>query len=430
MRPGRCRWSAVAGGAVVALHLLFSGCGGTGGTTVTGGGTTTGGAGTSSPATPQALVDSTLVRSYSAAEVTSLASSQGLTGIPAATRGVSCYKLRYHTADGAGAAVTASGMMVVPQGNAGPLALLSYQHGTQVQRTEVPSNPSNSELATVIGAFASGDYLIVAADYLGLGDAPGLHPYLVTPLTVSACVDLLHAAREAAAAMGLSLNGQTFLTGYSQGGHATMALHRELQANYAAEYPVRAAAPISGPYDLSGTQLSAIIETNSLGSPVFVSDLLVAYDRQYDIYNSTADAFASPYDQRVVGLYDGSNSYLTIVLSLPLTPGALLTASFIDAVRTNAQHPLNVALRRNDCYDWRPSAPVRLYHGRADHFVFYQNATVAQARMSALGGDVQVVNLGDLVDHLGSLAPGLSAARQWFASLPASRGWPSLRWGW
>ena len=102
------------------------------------------------------------------------------------------------------------------------------------------------------GVGAALGYVAVAPDYLGLGESRGFHPYVHAATEASAAIDLLYAAQEFAEKQKFPLNGQLFLTGYSQGGHASMALHRELERNYSKIFPVSAAAHLSGPYSISG----------------------------------------------------------------------------------------------------------------------------------------------------------------------------------
>src|ERR1051326_8920384 len=108
----------------------------------------------------------------------------------------------------------------------------------------------HSEL--VVGlAFATSGYAVAMPDYLGLGDSPGLHPYHHARSEATASVDMLRAARAFCAANGFQLNGRLFLAGYSQGGHATMALLRELETWHMNEFTVTACAPMAGAYDRS-----------------------------------------------------------------------------------------------------------------------------------------------------------------------------------
>ena len=46
----------------------------------------------------------------------------------------------------------------------------------------------------------------------------------------------------------MTTTDELFLLGYSEGGYATMALHRELQQFHSDEFTVTASAPMAGPW--------------------------------------------------------------------------------------------------------------------------------------------------------------------------------------
>ena len=99
--------------------------------------------------------------------------------------------------------------------------LCSYQHGTITERYEVPSFEGGELFLGIV--FAPGGYVVCMPDYLGLGLGEGLHPYCHAKSEATATVDMLRATRQVCDEQDIHLNDQTFLFGYSQGGHATMA---------------------------------------------------------------------------------------------------------------------------------------------------------------------------------------------------------------
>ena len=66
-------------------------------------------------------------------------------------------------------------------------------------------------------------------------------------------IDSIRAARAAAFGQGVALSGKVMLTGYSQGGHSSMAAHRAIERDNAGEINVVAGAHLAGPYNLSGS---------------------------------------------------------------------------------------------------------------------------------------------------------------------------------
>jgi len=376
-----------------------------------------GGGATASPDLSRgAVVSSQLARMYSRLQVQLALQELGLTISAPGYSGVRLYRVVYRTIDVQGNPTTASGMIAYPQGVSGPRPLLSYQHGTQVEKAEVPSDPSNEEMLAVSFGLTSAGYVVVAADYLGLGESEGLHPYVHAASEASACLDMLRAALAVSEQRNVQLSDKLFLAGYSQGGHATMALHRVIEETASAEFTVTASTPMAGPYDLSGTTFALALTEPSESSSLYAAYLLVAYDAIYDVYSSPAEAFVAPLDAVVESLFDGYHTTDQIKSALPATPQEMLRPEYLAAVAANPDHPLNVALRDNDLYNWRPLAPVRLFHGGADKTVPFANSQVAYDYMSALGADVALFNVGAGLDHGTAVIPCFLGAKQWLDS--------------
>lgn len=354
------------------------------------------------------------LRTLTREEVNAQAQADGLP--PMAQYGLRIVKISYKTPDVNGHLVTASGALVLPVGTSGPLPLLSYQHGTQVTRTST-SSTFNGEIAFVALVFAASGYAVISADYLGLGDAPGPHPYLHADSEATACTDMLRAARDAASGLNVAFGSKLFLTGYSQGGHVTMALHRALERDAKREFTVTASAPLDGPYDLSGSVLPAVLDHPVEHSGFEVAYLLTAYQSLYKIYDAHNAAFAPPYDKTLPPLFDSHHTFEEISATVPMDPKHYLKPDFVHDVRTNPNNPTFKALKRNNVYDWKPVAPVKLIHAKGDGEVTYQNAEVAYAAMKKHGANVTLVNTGDTLDHATGYAPAIFAAKAWFDSL-------------
>jgi len=331
--------------------------------------------------------------------------------------GVVLYKLTYETKNLHSDPVVASGLLMVPDSNASPSPLLSYQHWTETDRAEVPSTFRRGDSFNLALFYGAQGYIVSAADYLGLGDSPGHHPYLHADSEAWAAADMLRAARSALKKFAISTNGQLFLAGYSQGGHVTMALHRHLERDLSDEFKVTASSPMAGPYDLSGS-VQEVITTPSSNSSAEILYLLQTMHQVYGgIYSSIDEVIVSPTPATVLSLYDGLHAFYDIVKALPQTPKDLLKPGFLSDLLSNARNPLIEDLKLNNLYDWKPVAPIRLFHGKADHEVPYHNSETARDRMNALGGHVELISLGDQTDHSAGALPGLYQAEQWFESL-------------
>ncbi|GJG86522.1 lipase [Gemmatimonadetes bacterium T265] len=359
------------------------------------------------------------------AAIATLLSADGASGAFAARYDVQPYSVTYQTVGVDGALVTATGALYLPanQPAGTTFPVLVYQHGTVTDRNAVPSRLAVGGEGELIGAaYAADGFAVVLPDYLGYGGSTApFHPYLHAATEASAAVDLLLAAKSAALTLGTPLDaGQVFVTGYSQGGHAAAALQRALERDYAATFTVRASAPMSGPYDLSGTG-ARLLTTNPSYEPSVVYGALLgaAMTRTYGLTAQLSGVFVPPADAAAGALITGSVSSAQLA-ALPAQVRAEFQPALLTALAADSAHPFWRALRDNDLLDWAPRAPTRLYYGGADRDVDPSNAPTAVARLRAAGAaNVAAVNVGASLDHGGAVVPAVIAGRLFFDSVRA-----------
>ena len=149
----------------------------------------------------------------------------------------------------------ASGVMLVPAGACTTAApLVAYAKGTDVQKPRTLANPQDSETFLLAAMYAAQGYAVVATDYLGFAKSGySYHPYLHADSEATSVIDSVRAARNAAGTVGATLSGKVMFTGYSQGGHSSMAAQRAAERDYGNEFNVVAGAHLAGPYNLSGS---------------------------------------------------------------------------------------------------------------------------------------------------------------------------------
>ena len=338
---------------------------------------------------------------------------------------VDMYKMTYNTINTQGIPTIATGAFCIPANTTCknfPFAI--YNHGTSLRKDNVPSY-NNSE-ALIGKVFSAGGYFVCMPDYIGMGDSPGLHPYVHAETEATAAIDMVRAAREYLANNTSFMdNGETFITGYSQGGHACMATHKYIQdQNLTNEFNVIASAPCSGPYDLSGIMADTIISPTPYSNPGYIVYLLASYQLAYgNIFSSWSDVLYPPFDTIVSPFFSGNNTSLDMSLLNSLIPNDMsllirdtcMNNFMNDSVNMN--HPWWVALLENDNYDWLPIAPIRMYYCTGDEQIAYTNALNAEAAMNNNGAlDVQAVNVGN-GNHGNCVLPALSAAFNWFQTL-------------
>jgi pimeloyl-ACP methyl ester carboxylesterase len=352
---------------------------------------------------------------------------------------VANYKITYSTVDALGQPDTASGLLCIPLVGDVEIPMAVYNHGTVGERDAVPSNPTTGE-RLLSHAIAASGYITVAPDYIGLGDSDGIHPYVHAASEASAGRDLVIAVRKWLLDENVLFNNQLFLTGYSQGGHATQALHRDLQLNPGDDdLEVTAASHLSGPYSISEVMASTLFSEGLATLPGYIAYTYVSYNSVYGLFDSLGQAFVQPYLPLVESFASEDlslgdfNDQLTQML---IDNNAILADILQDSVRQvlasgDPTAPINMALADNDTYDWAPTAPTLIYYCTEDEQVPFRNAIIADSVMRSNGSTSVVLETGGPRTHGGCVVPAISRTlefwEQYAERTPLSLGVPVTR---
>lgn len=318
------------------------------------------------------------VATVTAAQVDAGTAANGLQALTGKAKcDVRVVALNYATVGVNGEATNASGALLVPGGACtGPFPLVAYAKGTDVQKPRTLANPADSETALLSAMYAAQGYAVVATDYLGFAkSAYPYHPYLHADSEATSVIDSIRAVRLLAAMQGISLSGKVMLTGYSQGGHASMAAHRAIERDMPGEINVVAGAHLSGPYNLSGSlQIPAAIA----GVQFFVPYLVTAWQKVYGgIYSNVTQAFKLPYSNYIETLLPNPTLTYTTLVTTGALPGAagetptqardaVFQSAFLTDSQTNVNSPLYLAAKKNDLLGWNPKSRTLLCAGASD----------------------------------------------------------------
>jgi pimeloyl-ACP methyl ester carboxylesterase len=338
---------------------------------------------------------------------------------------VTNYKVLYRTIDALGRPDTASGLLCIPDDPSLRFPMGIYMHGTVTDREAVPSRQLVPE-RLLTSAIASVGYITVAPDYIGLGDSEGFHPYVHADSESSAGRDLILAAREWMDEQGIAYNQQLFVTGYSQGGHAAQALHRDIQASPGPDsLEVTAAGHLSGPYSISDVMRRAALEPGRATLPGYIIYTYVSYNNVYGIYDDLGEAFQEPYlaairqfDREEI---DGGR-FNEVLDSLLTANDDRLIDMFQDSIRIQIETDdddsrIVQALRDNDTYDWAPEAPTLIYYCTQDEQVPNENAILADSVMAENGSTSVTLTNGGPLTHGQCAIPAVLAALDLFETL-------------
>lgn len=320
--------------------------------------------------------------------------------------------VQYVTRTATGEAIPVSGLCIVPTTSAGlvntsSVPIMSMQHPTQVERRYSPSicGLLDPQLTVPIAALIAGSgYIVVLADYPGLGVNTNVHPYCHISLANSV-VDMIRASLEYT---GNSTNaaypgwdGRIYMMGYSEGGYATMVAAKSLQLDPLPGLIACAVAPLNGPHSLSGTMLNVILQSGTnYASPYFLPYFLNGYDAAYaseypDFFFTNAVKTSVPSDpafsknllQMVMSGTNTSKEMMSKMMeAVPYQgPRSIMTDSFINEL-ANPESLVSGLIAANDSYRaWAPQMAVRLMHNYDDDLVPYDNSLNAALAFTAAG---------------------------------------------
>jgi pimeloyl-ACP methyl ester carboxylesterase len=326
----------------------------------------------------------------------------GVDGIPV-ENSVDCYRMQYTIGSGS-EAIQLSGLLALPR-NVVPRRLVSFQHGTSTTRTAVPSQLDGTGLAAAI-AFAGNGYALIAPDYPGLGDSPGRHPYYVADAIGPAVVGMIEASQRVPGVP----NGPVFLSGFSEGGWASLAALRVLESQ---GKPVLGSAQVAGAYDLRRVSLPAALKGGAASHSLY---LAYAAWGQADYYRHPLDSvLTSQYAAIVERVFAGAKPK-EIVSSLPPDPRKMFNQNFLDAFDRNEAHWYLDSFAANSLVDMTPRAPIRLYYGSKDVDVVPEEALAAARAMRARNADVTAIDVG-AVEHDPSMLAAAPLILAWLREL-------------
>ncbi len=305
--------------------------------------------------------------------------------------GIKSYKINYLTTDEQGKEVKASGLITIPdlppqyiKDNNITFSIVSDQHGTIFTNEKSPSKTSSATVATnnplIVGFSAKALFITVQPDYIGFGDSNLSHPFVLEKSLASATVDMIKASIAFSNKIGIPINGQVFLSGYSEGGYATLAAAKEIQKNHP-DINLKAVAPMAGPYDLE-TMAIDTLEAPMMAFPPFLAYLAHSYSENYDDLN-ISDIVNPPYASELKTLFNKEHNATQIYMALPNVynggqePDKLFVPTFIDDLIENSDNKLRVHFTKNSVIDWSPKMPIKLFHCTNDAVIPYKMSQLA-----------------------------------------------------
>jgi len=351
-------------------------------------------------------------------------------GLPLIKYGARYYVVKYTSTDAKGQPDTLSGLLAVPIAPGFSFARLIYQHGTADCKTCVPSSygkegGAEGQVGLLLGGLG---FISILPDYVGMGSGRGFQTYVHAKTLESATMDMVRALEPWLKNNNLPYNEQIFITGYSQGGYASMVFHKYLESASNTDYQVTAAAHLSGPYNLSGVMRDVIIGNTAYEYPAYIPNTILGFQEAYgDLFTSMNEVFKPEYIDDITKYYNGGLSITglndrlyqkLIALTGSAVGKRMLQDDFLEKFIQDPENRANVILRENDVYDWAPKAPTRIFYCKGDDQVPYLNSTTAHAAMQARGATMLVTtDLNSGADHGQCYVPAMTSTIFFFLSL-------------
>src|ERR1019366_2389331 len=277
---------------------------------------------------------------------------------------ISVFKIVYKTKFINDSTVLASGCVIIPQ-DAPNASMISMEHGDILTDDSLAPSyymPSTASAATAYhegSAEASDGFITVLPDYLGYGASNNLfHPPFHRASLATSCADMIRAAMEFLHDIHQPWSNRLYLQGYSEGGLANLSLQKYIQDNNLS-FNVIAASTGGAPSEI--TKIAQYI-FNYPSDPGSVKNYLAVIL----FYNSFYPQLHRPISSYLIEPYatDVQNNGLNATINTSLNN--ILNPVFVNGINTATDQGFLSALADNDVFDWKPVAPLRLYHGTAD----------------------------------------------------------------
>ena len=229
--------------------------------------------------------------------------------------------------------------------------------------------------------FATHGYIVACPDYIGYGASDQVpHDYEHRQTLAQATADMLLATQAFLTKKGIQTTNKTFLTGYSEGGYASLSAQQLIEEKYADKLHLTGSSCGAGPYAMSAffnyvTQQTTV---GGVANYIYAWETL-SYNRIYGLSKPISYYFKSPYAEQLTQSLDNARS-------ITLSFDKLCTDQFKADVR-NPASAFGKALADNDLTNWQTAIPTRLIHSQQDEIIPFltsqQTYTAMRQRGSA-----------------------------------------------
>jgi alpha-beta hydrolase superfamily lysophospholipase len=201
-----------------------------------------------------------------------------------------------------------------------------------------------------------------------------------------------------------------YLQGYSEGGLANLALQKYMEEKH---WPFNIKAASTGAAPAHITKISQYVfnyPTDPSSAKNYLAVILFYNSFYPQLHRPVSEYLIEPYAANVRD--SGLNATINTSLNNILKP------EFVKGINAGTDKSFLGALADNDVYDWKPVAPLRLYHGTADITIPFFNSEDAYNAMTARGAtNVELLPLPGL-EHTAGIKPYILGSVQFFKDHP------------
>ncbi|MFC0229317.1 alpha/beta hydrolase family protein [Serratia aquatilis] len=327
-----------------------------------------------------------------------------------ATNAVRLYRITYPSVipERGNKPTVATGLLAIPDVDGKSFPMVSYQHGTVYGKQQVPSFPEQSpETELMIAQFAGQGYIVIGADYFGMGESTEPEGYMVKGSHQQASYDMLVASKAVLDHMQIS-SPKLFLAGWSQGGFVTMAFLEKLEKSHVA---VDAAVTASAPADVF-MALNGFLNFPRANDADWVPTLFIlsafSFENYYGIPGLARSVINDEY-------YDVSRKAYEKqpfnIADIPTDLHKLVRKEYFDP-QFFAASAYGRLIADTQAYRWVIKSPVVNYYGESDEAISVGLGKLPMTYQQAMGNgnqQVKAVSTGKTT-HRGTFA---TAVPQW-----------------
>jgi hypothetical protein len=293
--------------------------------------------------------------------------------------------------------ITAKGVVYVPKTTTASAEMV-YCHGTRIGTAQSYGIQDLEQVVTMMHAVDN--YIGVFPFYYGFAGGEKEHVYQDSWTEAMATIYMIKACRELYPQINKTTTGDLFLTGYSQGGHASMATHKYLESGSFPEIKLTASSPMSGAYDMTGEQSKSMFRNYT--QPHYLPYLILSYQYAYNLWpGDIYEVFKEPYKSKMREVFaqPRTKDFGDVNAMLPPVPGDMLVPEVVEQFKSDTTFPFTCKLKENCLTTWVPKAPLQICACYGDDEVMYNNSEVAYANLKTADNKVFLRLFGKHLSH-------------------------------